>query len=325
MDRGSAPHEPCGLLNLGNTCYLNAALQLLAHCRLMLHYMLVSVPGRTQANGSGSGSGDGSLAAELRELFVGMWTSRQPCTPRGLVRLLPQITTLRVHDQNDAHELLTALVHRLTTELAGPAPSHPRVRTSADAWMSTLAADGIDGAHPFVGMFHGQTVSWVDCPACGARSSGHDVFTSIHLALPPARRQSSATLESLVNGYFEATRVSGWRCGSCGITTNALRATELVRAPGIMIFCIKRFEVDGAVNRLPVVLPHELCITRGRHVHEYKLSSVVLHSGTQHAGHYTALVRGLNRTFFAVDDGRVRPQPLDAIPLDMCYVVAYEQ
>jgi ubiquitin C-terminal hydrolase len=345
---------PIGLLNHGNTCYANATLQVLAHCRPLMCHIFRLPRERRSPLGKRSFKEDADamrITRALHNLFVRMWTAEfcysegRALSPDGVLRELQSIMPARqmVHRQNDAHEVLTAILHNMAVEMcrlpgqAGPAASSSDME---QRWQAVFRPDGIDPLHPFVGLFHGQVAYRVVCPACSHVSRSDDVFTSLPLPLPPDDRVSTP-LQAALEAHFADSVIEGWRCERCSCKANAVRTARVWRLPRVLTFCFRRHLHDGStVLRSEVRLPPALdgdalrSITDGdgpaahggaSRLH-YKLCGAMLHVGGQGGGHYTACVRGLRNRYFHLDDSTCSAiDGADAIPGRLVYVAMYEQ
>ncbi|KAK1926366.1 CNG04540-like protein [Papiliotrema laurentii] len=108
--------EPAGLVNLGQTCYLNSSLQVLRNMPQLRTAL-------TAYQGSGS-SLEGGLTTSLKNLFVGMSQTTEPVAPffllNSLRTLAPQFSEQDRSGgfaQQDADEAWTALLSALRASL----------------------------------------------------------------------------------------------------------------------------------------------------------------------------------------------------------------
>lgn len=106
-----------GLRNMGNTCYMNAALQAISNCSPLTYYFL--------NNDYYEVNKKPSMAKSYGKLIKDMWSAgqRSCIAPTGVHSVLRSINpAFRGYHQQDAQEFLRCLMDRLHEELKTPIP-----------------------------------------------------------------------------------------------------------------------------------------------------------------------------------------------------------
>lgn len=119
LEEGSlTPRGLCGLTNIGNTCYMNSALQALSNCSQLTTYFLM-------CKNILKFPEDGRMTVGkcYRNLLIDLWDKRRPkhLTPCALLRAIRiHNSTFRGYAQQDTQEFLRCLMDRLHEELKRP-------------------------------------------------------------------------------------------------------------------------------------------------------------------------------------------------------------
>ncbi|XP_072379109.1 ubiquitin carboxyl-terminal hydrolase 32-like isoform X1 [Diabrotica undecimpunctata] len=185
------PEGATGLHNLGNTCFMNAALQAVSNTRpLTLYFRRDNQLSELNiTNPSGSKGAVARRYAELcRELWAGSTRSVAPLKLRYLVTKYSPY--FQDGGQHDSQELLAWLLDTLHEDLNRVAVKQytalkdsngrPDEIVAEEAWEQHLSRD-----HSIItDLFYGQLKSKVTCQTCGHESVRFDIFNVLSLPLP---------------------------------------------------------------------------------------------------------------------------------------------
>ncbi|KAF5294350.1 hypothetical protein FQR65_LT10803 [Abscondita terminalis] len=185
------PPGATGLHNLGNTCFMNAALQAVSNTRPLTQYFQRDLQ-LCELNSSNPLGTRGQVArryAELcRELWAGSTRSVAPLKLRWCVtKHAPHLGGGGQHDSQELlawlldalHEDLNRVARKQYTELRD-SDGRPDTIVAEEAWQQHLARD-----HSIItDLFYGQLKSKVTCQSCGHESVRFDAFNLLSLPLP---------------------------------------------------------------------------------------------------------------------------------------------
>ncbi|KAL3828981.1 hypothetical protein ACJIZ3_017783 [Penstemon smallii] len=185
-----------GLLNLGNTCFMNSAIQCLVHTPEFARYFREDY--HQEINRQNPLGMVGELALAFGDLLRKLWApGRAPVAPRPfkakLARFAPQFSGC---SQHDSQELLAFLLDGLHEDLnrvkhkpyikSRDADGRPDEEVADEYWANHIARnDSI-----IVDVCQGQYKSTLVCPVCNKVSVTFDPFMYLSLPLQSATTRS---------------------------------------------------------------------------------------------------------------------------------------
>ncbi|XP_031611341.2 ubiquitin carboxyl-terminal hydrolase 30 isoform X1 [Oreochromis aureus] len=221
--RGMAP----GLLNLGNTCFLNSLLQGLAACPSFIRWLekFAALPSIQSCK-------DNQLSTTLLQLLKAL-SSDEPGEDDVLDAgcLLDVLRLYRWHissfEEQDAHELF----HVLTSSLEEERDRQPKVTNLFDMHSleslpdqdeKTMRCRSRAPLHPipspwkFQHPFHGRLTSNMFCKRCELQSPvRYDSFDSLSLSIPLPQWGRPISLDQCLQHFISSETIKEVECENC--------------------------------------------------------------------------------------------------------------
>lgn len=174
-----------GLQNLGNTCYMNGALQALSNCQQLTRFVL-DCPGLVKENG---------LSRSYSELIKEIWNSKNPqyAVPASIIRNIKCIyPAFRGCTQQDTQEFLRCFLEQLHDELKQPILERKKDDDEEEEKEPTASAETTTD-----------------------ESEGEDTNTKAKPKTKPTKLHNDSNQRSIISDTFEFNISSSVVCSSC--------------------------------------------------------------------------------------------------------------
>lgn len=251
-----------GLNNMGNTCYLNAALQCLAHIRPLALYFLSGQYKQDLSLNRERSSSKGKIAVAFAQVVTMLWYGRDEhsVSPSALKKAMSHINSqFAGYRQHDAQEFLCFLLDALHEDLnrvETPAPYEELDRRQGES-----VADFSDRCWHYdrarsdsyvKDLFCGQLHSTITCRECGAVSTCFDPFWNLSIPIPKTKGAGDGarpTVESCIRAFSTTEELDGddmYFCGKCKTHCVSSKTIKVWRAPRVLVLHLRRFAQRGS-------------------------------------------------------------------------------
>ncbi len=327
-----------GLANMGNTCYVNACMQLLSHTYEFNDFLLKN-GGEYKARLNHKV--DSVLLHEWDKLRVMMWSGNCIISPGGFVSSMQKIAKLKNMDlfsgfqQNDVAEFLgflldcfhTALAREVEMKVKGVA-RNATDRAAKDCY-EMMASMYKKQYSEVLNIFYGVQVSIIEPlhpNAKQALSTKPEPLCILNLSIPAKPGMQAVTLFDCLDHHCAPEVLSGenaWFNEAAGIKQDVQKRLSFWSLPNVLIIVLKRFEMNARGYVRKIQVPVDVPCNRAnlsKYVHGYNPTSYVYdlfgvcnhHGGSAMGGHYTATIKNANGKWYACNDTLVKEVPLDS-------------
>lgn len=326
-----------GLANLGNTCFINALLQIISHT-----YELNDLLDCSEYKKKLNDCPDSKLLLSWDELRLLMWSENCTISPGGFIHDIRTISKKKNNSmfasmsQNDMPEFLTFLFdifhNALKRKVSMTIDGRPKNKKDkmAKLCFEMIKKSYTESYSEIFKMFYGIQVSTLlpENPKSqyDYLSIRPEPFMIISLPIPAhnALNKSSEneciTLMECFDLNCEREFLDGdnaWFNESLGVKQNVHKRLVYWSLPDVMILDIKRFEFNETTfsfvkNQTAIKIPVEN-VDFSKYVEGYNKESYVYdlygicnHHGDENFGHYTSTVKTANSKWYNFNDTNVK-------------------
>ena len=266
-----------GLNNIGNTCYLNSALQLLINCTVLTKIILTTKFDNVKLN-------------FIKNFFINYSNSEVSICPDKLKLIVGEKSKKFLSfGQQDSHEFLIYLLEVLEDEF--------KKHFINDEQICNIKLNDLIGS-----LFDIGISSVIYSQETNEQSKNYNNERILSLSI---KKGDNVDLYDCLNEFLKVEKLDGdskWLSEKENIQVVAYKRLIIKKLPKYFIIHLKRFSYFSSSNKNnKVVKCYEKMIIEGRN---YELRGIIFHSGTANGGHYISIIR-LNDLWYMCNDGTI--------------------
>lgn len=313
-----------GIANVGNTCYANAALQLLRHCPEWSSFCLQGLAEKEIQDLSGNSA---KVLKGYLDIIRPMWSGSLPSyiQPDGFWKVMTEVLRGTIYEDfliripHDAHEFMVWLLDQqyIATQkkreflIREPKtindPQEMMAREAVKAWIDSFK----NQYSPLTDLCFGLIRTVSTCQGCASETHSWDTFNMLKIQ-PGNKGDDDNSLKGMLERELATERIEDFACDKCKERCIVERSHKIWRLPRNLFVVVRRFNPNGTKNQMPLQYDGstvEFTTSFAEQSPEiskefkYDFYGAVDHHGHHTGGHYTCQARSpLTGAWWLYDD-----------------------
>lgn len=315
-----------GIVNVGFTCYANAAIQALRHTKGLEPLMKEDIYTKFLSNSN--------KYVDLTKQFANVVQTLSTITTKSSLRpngfwvefrkvahdtCFEHLIELAPHDSGEFLMFLLDAIHEALSREVNMNITYNELKSekqkfhfkSLEAWKKSFEKQ----YSPLVKMYFGQFHVQIICDKCKNISNRWEPFNTLKGVIE--KNSTKCSIIDCILGELNEEVIEEYSCDNCSpVRTRAVRKTKVWKLPETLIIVLKRFTYDGNKIHTPIEEFNTDTLNLTKLFYEnspnssssnYSLRSVIDHHGSSMGGHYTAQAKHRDTsTWYLYDDQDVR-------------------
>ena len=297
----------CGFENMGNTCYMNAALQIFSQIDELNEYLLTVQNVKSKI--------DSVVTFEWLQLYKIFRENHGTIRPNRFIERIREVSKEKSrdefsgNDQSDSVEFFEFMLECIHNSLNGIDASRVIPRK-----MDTLLGKYLDQ----IEKLDHSIIQYLFLSCSMNQYTNHETrkieFEKIEheyrISLSIPEKQNVSIYDCFMETFKEELLQgdNAWFDEKDNTKKRVLKRTYLVYTPPILVLHLKRWKTNFTKNNFKIDTPFRLDIgpfTLYPEPCEYELFGIIHHEGSIHGGHYYASIQR-NGTWFSMNDHMIQ-------------------
>lgn len=337
MDKKYQNKGLCGLRNLGNSCFMNSAIQCLSNTIELTNYFIE----KDFVSDFNDNKKYNVLAKEYYRLVSGMYEENCKISPVSFYKCA-MITANKndinfgFYNQNDVQEFLVFFIDSLHESLCKKVEIN--ITGSIKNDLDKIAYESMTKWKEYfkncyskiIELFYGQMVTFIEVDnVIKSRSYNPICFFTL-----PIQNKENINIYDCFQLFTETEKLEGdnkWYCDKTKKYYEANKKTIFWKFPNILIISFKRFDNFGRKMNSKIDFPlesldlTEYCIGYDKHKSYFDLFAICNHVGNSNSGHYFSYCKNQNNKWYEFNDEIVSEISKDNIITNSAYVLFYRK